>query len=97
MTKSSIGKTFAAPPGLRPGDESSLPRQDAVQALSCDTEQLWQTLADRFGDTPPARRPVATRLQPVIQALMTFVRGQTDRTDRVGDAFLQGCGSERHA
>lgn len=97
MTKSSNDKTFAVAAGYGPADESLRLRPDARQALSCDTEQLWQSLADRFGDNPRNRRGIASDLRQAARMVITLFRGQTDRADRAGDAFVHGCGSERHA
>lgn len=97
MTECSFDKTFAAAGQRWQSGESHRPRREALQALSCDTEQLWQTLADRFGDRAEAGPPATTRLQHVAQALINLTRGQMDRAGRDGGVSGQGCGYVRHA
>lgn len=77
--------------------ESPRSRGAALKALSCDGEQLWQRLADRFGEAQRNGTARMSRLQdgPVIS--ININRGRKDGTDRQADARVHGCGYVRHA
>lgn len=69
----------------------SVPRPDSAQrqALSCDPEQLWQKLADRFGDRPTEAPPNTSLLRGCIVAFTSLDRGCKVTADR-------GTGSRHH-
>jgi len=54
----------------------------AREALSCDPEQLWQKLADRFGDRPATVPEPAFHLRGCIDAFTSLNRGRKAAADR---------------
>jgi len=61
----------------------SRPTDRGREALSCDPEQLWQKLADRFGDRPVRRPDSAFHLRGCIDAFTFLNRGRKAAADRV--------------
>ena len=77
--------------------ESRRQRREALQALSCDAEQLWQKLADRFGEPGAAQARTTSRLQQLSECSINFNRGRSGMADRIDGPSCNDCESVRHA
>ena len=74
--------------------ESPLPSDTAQrQALSCDPEQLWQKLSDRFGDQPSAAPRNTSVLRGYIVAFTSLDGGCKVTADHGNGSRHHGVGT----